>query len=41
MTISLQGLYSSELDDSLESSWAWMLKFRDEIYSLAFKVSFF
>ncbi|KAM7467970.1 hypothetical protein LguiB_015532 [Lonicera macranthoides] len=35
--IAIQGLYSSELDDSLESSWAWMLKFRDEIYSLAFK----
>nr|GFC54501.1 symplekin isoform X1 [Tanacetum cinerariifolium] len=29
------GLYSSELDDSLESSWAWVLKLKDEIYSMA------
>lgn len=33
-----QGLYSSELDDSLESSWAWMLNFKDKIYSIAFQV---
>lgn len=34
-----QGIYSSELDDLLKLSWAWMLKFKDEIYTLASKVS--
>ncbi|KAL0680428.1 hypothetical protein Bca4012_047275 [Brassica carinata] len=33
----LQGLHSSELDELLQSSWTWMLKFKDEICSLAFK----
>ncbi|GJY68330.1 symplekin isoform X1, partial [Tanacetum coccineum] len=37
MKIALQGLYSSELDDSLESSWAWVLKLKDEIYSMAYQ----
>ncbi|KAL7225957.1 hypothetical protein ACSBR1_021165 [Camellia fascicularis] len=32
-----KGLYGSELDNSLESSWAWVLKFRDEIYLIAFQ----
>ncbi|GJZ79958.1 symplekin isoform X1 [Tanacetum coccineum] len=31
------GLYSSELDDSLESSWAWVLKLKDEIYTMAYQ----
>ncbi|KAL4557934.1 hypothetical protein LXL04_036129 [Taraxacum kok-saghyz] len=35
--MAIQGLYSSELVDSLESSWAWMLKFKDEIYSMAYQ----
>ncbi|CAI9301502.1 unnamed protein product [Lactuca saligna] len=35
--MAIQGLYSSELDDSLESSWAWVLKLKDEIYSMAYK----
>jgi symplekin len=35
--IAIQGLYSSELDETLESSWEWVLKLRDEIYSLAFQ----
>ncbi|KAL8093049.1 hypothetical protein AgCh_035073 [Apium graveolens] len=35
--IAIQGIYSSELDDSLKLSWAWMLKFKDEIYTLASK----
>ncbi|KAL7169640.1 hypothetical protein ACSBR2_034642 [Camellia fascicularis] len=35
--VAIQGLYSSELDNSLESSWAWVLKFRDEIYLIAFQ----
>ncbi|KAF8394916.1 hypothetical protein HHK36_018855 [Tetracentron sinense] len=36
--VAIQGLHSSELDVSLESSWAWMLKFKDTIYSMAFQV---
>uniref|UniRef100_A0A5B7B7R4 Symplekin n=1 Tax=Davidia involucrata TaxID=16924 RepID=A0A5B7B7R4_DAVIN len=35
--VAIQGLYSSHLDDSLESSWAWVQKFRDEIYAIAFQ----
>ncbi|XP_052176977.1 uncharacterized protein LOC127791181 isoform X2 [Diospyros lotus] len=35
--VAIQGLYSSELDDCLESSWTWVLKLRDEIYSIAFQ----
>ncbi|KAK9069962.1 hypothetical protein SSX86_010360 [Deinandra increscens subsp. villosa] len=35
--IAMQGLYSTELDDSLESSWSWMLKLKDEIYSVAYQ----
>lgn len=35
--VAIQGLYSSELDVSLESSWEWMLKFKDKIYSIAFQ----
>ncbi|KAJ9545286.1 hypothetical protein OSB04_024993 [Centaurea solstitialis] len=35
--IALQGLYSSQLDDSLESSWVWVLKFKEEIYSMAYQ----
>lgn len=33
-----QGLHSSKLDELLESSWTWMIKFKDEICSVAFKV---
>lgn len=35
--VAIQGLYSSELDDSLESAWVWVLKLKDEIYSIAFQ----
>ncbi|KAK6943128.1 Symplekin/Pta1, N-terminal [Dillenia turbinata] len=35
--IAIQGLYSSELDDSLKSSWTWMLKLKDSICSIAFQ----
>ncbi|XVE97089.1 hypothetical protein REPUB_Repub02eG0280700 [Reevesia pubescens] len=35
--ISIQGLYSSELDGDLESSWSWMLKLKEKIYSIAFQ----
>ncbi|KAI7991744.1 hypothetical protein LOK49_LG12G01921 [Camellia lanceoleosa] len=37
--VAIQGLYSSELDNSLKSSWAWVLKFRDEIYLIAFQTA--
>ncbi|KAL0875065.1 hypothetical protein Bca101_024770 [Brassica carinata] len=33
----LQGLHSSELDELLQSSWTWVLKFKDEVCSMAFK----
>ncbi|XP_010543210.1 PREDICTED: uncharacterized protein LOC104816196 isoform X2 [Tarenaya hassleriana] len=36
-SVAVQGLHSSELNELLESSWAWMLKFKDEICSLAFE----
>ncbi|XP_042050087.1 uncharacterized protein LOC121795614 isoform X2 [Salvia splendens] len=39
VNVAIQGLYSSEFDDSLRSSWAWVSKFRDEICSMAFKES--
>ncbi|RAL39263.1 hypothetical protein DM860_002796 [Cuscuta australis] len=35
--VTLQGLYSSELDGSLESAWACAQKFMDEIYAVAFQ----
>ncbi|XP_065010701.1 uncharacterized protein LOC135640318 isoform X2 [Musa acuminata AAA Group] len=31
----IQGLYSSEIDDSTKSSWAWMLKFKDAVLHIA------
>ncbi|KAJ3682829.1 hypothetical protein LUZ60_013056 [Juncus effusus] len=33
----IQGLYSSEIDDSLISSWDWMLQFKTSILPLAFQ----
>jgi symplekin len=36
--VAVQGLHSSELNDLLESSWTWLIKFKDEICSVAFKV---
>ncbi|TYI44853.1 hypothetical protein ES332_A01G267400v1 [Gossypium tomentosum] len=35
--IAIPGLYSSELDSDLESSWSWMLKLKEKIYSIAFQ----
>ncbi|KAH0739909.1 hypothetical protein KY290_038614 [Solanum tuberosum] len=35
--VAIQGLFSSQLDGSLESAWALMLKFREEIYTMAFQ----
>ncbi|XP_076914378.1 uncharacterized protein LOC143573367 isoform X1 [Bidens hawaiensis] len=37
MKIAIQGLYSSEIDESLESSWLWILKLKDEIYTMAYQ----
>ncbi|KAL7095344.1 hypothetical protein ACP275_10G018300 [Erythranthe tilingii] len=36
--VTIQGLYSSGFNESQRSSWLSVLKFRDEIYSMAFKV---
>lgn len=35
--ISLQGIYSGQVDNSLEDSWAWMVKFKDAVYPIAFQ----
>ncbi|XVE62050.1 hypothetical protein DITRI_Ditri06bG0087800 [Diplodiscus trichospermus] len=35
--IAIQGLYLRELDGGLESSWFWMLKLKEKIYSIAFQ----
>uniref|UniRef100_A0A6N2K7K1 Symplekin C-terminal domain-containing protein n=1 Tax=Salix viminalis TaxID=40686 RepID=A0A6N2K7K1_SALVM len=35
--ITIQGLYASELDDLLKSSWSSMLEFKEKIYSIAFQ----
>ncbi|XP_043695297.1 symplekin isoform X2 [Telopea speciosissima] len=35
--VAIQGLCSSELDSSLESSWDSMLKFKDIVYPIAFQ----
>ncbi|GAA0148756.1 hypothetical protein LIER_08109 [Lithospermum erythrorhizon] len=37
--VSLQGMLSSELEGSLQSSWSWVQKLRDEIYAMAFQVA--
>ncbi|XP_022745642.1 uncharacterized protein LOC111295979 isoform X2 [Durio zibethinus] len=37
VNFSRKGLYSSELDSDLESSWSWMLKLKEKIYSIAFQ----
>lgn len=34
----LQGLFSTELNDLLESSCVWLMKFKDAVYPLAFQV---
>ncbi|CAL1399353.1 unnamed protein product [Linum trigynum] len=38
ITIALQGLHKSELDDLLKAAWSSMLEFKDKVYSIAFKV---
>ncbi|KAL4606232.1 hypothetical protein ACB092_09G086800 [Castanea dentata] len=35
--VAIQGLYSSELDSSLKSSWSWVLTLKENIYSVAFQ----
>ncbi|KAL9253833.1 Symplekin-like protein [Drosera capensis] len=35
--VAVQGLHTNELDDELESAWAWMLKLKEKIYSIAFQ----
>nr|XP_011466471.1 PREDICTED: uncharacterized protein LOC101312467 [Fragaria vesca subsp. vesca] len=35
--VALQGLHSSEMDSLLESAWSWMLKLKEEIFSIAFQ----
>ncbi|KAJ0089238.1 hypothetical protein Patl1_31343 [Pistacia atlantica] len=37
--LAIQGLHSSELDNSVESSWTWILKFKEKIYLMAFQGS--
>ncbi|GFP92170.1 symplekin [Phtheirospermum japonicum] len=36
--VAIQGAHSSEFNESMRSTWASVLKFRDEIYSIALKV---
>ncbi|KAJ8620955.1 hypothetical protein MRB53_029484 [Persea americana] len=35
--IAIQGLFSTELNDLLESSCVWLMKFKDAVYPLAFQ----
>ncbi|KAF2306386.1 hypothetical protein GH714_017289 [Hevea brasiliensis] len=35
--LAIQGLYASELDDLLKSSWSSMLEFKEKMYSIAFQ----
>ncbi|KAK9168130.1 hypothetical protein Syun_000270 [Stephania yunnanensis] len=35
--VAIQGLHSSELDESHKTSWGWMLKFKDTLHSIAFQ----
>ncbi|XP_058110235.1 uncharacterized protein LOC131253301 isoform X3 [Magnolia sinica] len=35
--IAIQGLFSSEMGNSLESSWTWILKFKDAVCPIAFQ----
>lgn len=35
--VALQGIYSGHVDHSLEDSWAWMVKFKDAVYPIAFQ----
>ncbi|XP_057858531.2 uncharacterized protein LOC131067516 isoform X2 [Cryptomeria japonica] len=35
--VALQGIYSGHLDKQIEDSWAWMVKFKDAVYPIAFQ----
>ncbi|KAG9453394.1 hypothetical protein H6P81_006298 [Aristolochia fimbriata] len=35
--IAIEGLFSGELEKSVEASWAWMLKFKDAVVPIAFQ----
>ncbi|XP_012087848.1 uncharacterized protein LOC105646588 isoform X2 [Jatropha curcas] len=35
--LAIQGLYASEVDDLLKSSWSSMLEFKEKLYSIAFQ----
>ncbi|XP_057525274.1 uncharacterized protein LOC130804737 isoform X2 [Amaranthus tricolor] len=35
--IAIQGLHERKLDDLLESTWEWMLKVKEKIYTIAFE----
>ncbi|XP_068636580.1 uncharacterized protein [Aristolochia californica] len=35
--IAIEGLFSGELEKSIEASWAWMLKFKDAVVPIAFQ----
>lgn len=35
--VALQGIYSGHVDHCLEDSWAWMVKFKDAVYPIAFQ----
>lgn len=35
--VALQGIYSGQVDNCLEDSWAWMVKFKDAVYPIAFQ----
>ncbi|KAJ9185363.1 hypothetical protein P3X46_005005 [Hevea brasiliensis] len=35
--LAIQGLYASDLDDLLKSSWSSMLEFKEKMYSIAFQ----
>eukprot|EP01018_Ginkgo_biloba_P004266 Gb_23976 [translate_table: standard] len=35
--VALQGIYSGQVDNWLENSWNWMIKFKDAIYPIAFQ----
>lgn len=35
--VALQGIYLGQLDKRIEDSWAWMVKFKDAVYPIAFQ----
>lgn len=35
--VALHGIYSGQVDNCLEDSWSWMVKFKDAVYPIAFQ----